>query len=361
MPFQDKFIAGDDFSARMAAEGAAAFSLDVAGRTRLKIGRVRCGAFSEENALLRKLRRHASVDRLSGSFEAETVLPFGCEYQISRTVELCDGFADWTLDVRALNYGVVEALNLEELTFCGPWIKIEFLIFGGHEFRSGVPGSERAEFYRGEEIPWVVRLTAEDGVRIEFLTGADLWRHRSARRLPGAHCEFALHGNTDEIKMVRNVLRFDPETPIEKRPWRFSNLIAWESPGRRSQATTASGSDRDGATRIDLALEKIACLTSSAGRKFMRSAIRRAADNLIFENASPSLCFDAAHLERPAKKELEHCDVDDFMHFYLWGNRQLAPNTFSLRMTPRPGTLLADSVCCANLSRPPRQLRDEEE
>lgn len=359
MPFQDKFIAGDDFSARMAAEGAAAFELDVAGKTRLKIGRVRCGAFSEENALLRKLRRHVSVDALSASFETETVLPFGCEYQISRMVEICDGFADWTIDVRALNYGMVEALQLEDLTFCGPWTKIEYLIFGEEKFRSATPGAENVDFYRAAEIPWVVRLTADDGVRIEFMTGSDLWRHRSARRLPGAHCEFALHGNAGEIRMTRDMLRFEPETVIEKRPWRFSNLISWECSGRKPQPPAAPGAGPE--TRIDLAAENISCLASSAGRKFMRSTIRRAANNLIFENASPSLCFEAAHLERPAKKELEHCDADDFMHFYLWGNRQLAPNAYSLRMTPRPGTLLADSVCCANLNHPPRQLNVEEE
>lgn len=360
MPFQDKIIAGDDFSARMTAEGATAFELDVAGKTRLKIGRVCCGAFSETNALLQKLRRHTAVDRLSASFEAETVLPFGCEYQISRKVEICDGFADWTLDVRALNYGLIEALSLEELFFCGPWTNVEFLIFGENAFRTVIPGSEKAELYRAEEIPWIVRLTAADGVRIEFLTGADLWRHRSARHLPGAHCEFALTGNADEIKMERNVLRFDPETSIEKRPWRFSNLIAWENPGR--QLRVAPGACDDGSeTRIDLAAEKVACLSSSAGRKFMRSTIRRAANNLIFENASPSLCFDAAHLGRPAKKQLEHCDADDFIHFYLWGSRQLAANGFSLQMQPAAGSLLADSVCAANLNAPLRPLNDNDE
>ncbi len=352
MAWEEKIIAGADFAGRMTAGGATAFELDIAGKTRLRIGRVRCAGFSEETALLKKLRRHSSADSLSASAEAETILPFGCEYLISRQLEMCDGFADWTLDVRAVNRGLVESLRLEDVIFCGPWKRLEYLLFGETEFRSVEPGSETGDFYRGEEIPWIVRLTAEDGVRVEFLAGTDLWRHRSARRLAGAHAEFALTGNTGELCLERDVIRFEPETVIEKRPWRFTNLIAWETPDRPAAET---GNE----TAIDFAAAKIGCLTGSAGRKFMRSAIRHASGNLVFENAAPSLCSDAAHLERPAKKELEHCDADDFMHFYLWGNRQLMPNGFSLRFTPQSGALLADSVCAANLAKIPRLFPEE--
>ena len=355
MAFEDKIIRGEGFFAAVRPEGPAAFGLTVGGVSRLELGRIRCGAFSEESALLKKLRRHDTADALSVSVESECVIPFGCEYRAARRLELCDGFARWTVDVAPVGRGAVEALNLEDVVFRGPWNRLEYLLFGEERFRTAEPGAGETEFYRGEEIPWAVRLISADGVRVEFLTAGDLWRHRAARRMTGARSEFALRGSATELRFEREIFRFGPESVIERRPWRFTNLIVWSDPARPDEPPP------EDERTVDLAAEGIGCLCGAAARRFLRAAIRRGTGALRLENAALQLCTDAAHLERPARQTLEHCDVGDALHFYLWGNRQLAASGGSLRITSKTGTPLADSAAADNLGRKLRPLTGEKD
>ncbi len=226
-----KTIAGPGFTGTVYAEGGAVFELAAGGRPLLRLGRTRCGGFAEDGALLKKLRFHASLDSLSASIDTASVIPFGCEYLVSRELEMVAGLALWTVDVSAVARGIVSAVELEPVTFPGPWRTLEYLIYGEKEFRRVEPGETETEFYRGRELVMSVRLTAADGARVEFNAGGDLWRHRAAMHLPEAEGEYALSGSADRIVLTRRVFAFGADAVIEKRPWRFRNSFAWSLPG----------------------------------------------------------------------------------------------------------------------------------
>ena len=101
-----KTIAGPGFTGTVYAEGGAVFELAAGGRPLLRLGRTRCGGFAEDGALLKKLRFHASLDSLSASIDTAAVIPFGCEYLVSRELEMVAGLALWTVDVSAVARGI---------------------------------------------------------------------------------------------------------------------------------------------------------------------------------------------------------------------------------------------------------------
>lgn len=364
-----KTIAGPGFTGTVYAEGTAVFELAAGGRPLLRLGRTRCGGFAEDGALLKKLRFHASLDSLSASIDTASVIPFGCEYLVSRELEMVAGLALWTVDVSAVARGIVSAVELEPVTFPGPWRTLEYLIYGEKEFRRVEPGETETEFYRGRELVMSVRLTAADGARVEFNAGGDLWRHRAAMHLPEAVGEYALSGGADRIVLTRKVFAFGADAVIEKRPWRFRNSFAWSLPGD----TFAVPGDEAVLDFADVALpesgrrvrcggeaESRPCLTSPAARRIFRDFVRRSAADLRIGGLAPGCCCAAAHLERPGKKELEHLDLDDCISFYLWGNRQLAKNGHHLRITPAAEGPFAGSVSAANLGEYPRLPLEEQ-
>ncbi len=363
----DKVIAGPGFTGTVHPDGDRVFELRAGTRELLRFGRVRCGGFAESGALVKKLRGHGSLDALSASIDMESIVPFGCEYRIGRELEMVSGLGLWTVDVSAVTRGIVSAVELEPVVFPGPWAKMEYLVYGEREFRCVVPGGEEREFVRGRELVMSVRLTAPDGVRVEFNAGGDLWRHRAAAYLPEVEGEYALTGSSKEVVLTRKVFVFPAEAVIEKRPWRFRNSFAWSLPG---DEPGCPGEDSDSEAVLDYAALELPesgrriecgggsthfpCLTSPAARRIFRDFVRRAGSNVRVAGLAPGVCGAAAHLERPGRRELEHLDLDDCISFYLWGNRRLAEKGFRLRIAPFSEGPFAGSVCAANLGHYPR-------
>ncbi len=370
MSFQEAVIAGAGFSARVEPSGKYAFTLNLEGRPRLRTGRAGCAAFSELSALPKSFRRHASSDGLSASVESRSVIPFGCEYEVRREIELWDGCGTLTVDVAAVNHGAVGDLSLGEVSFPGPWTKLEFLLWGEKEFRSVELTGEEREFHHSPEIPVMIRLADGAGCVVEFAAGSDLWRHRAGFRTPGAAGEFTLAGNAEEVRFTRQILRYEPEAELKKRPWRFSSLIAWRTGSDPEPEPVGERFDLASATlpesgrrvpTADGGSAALPCLASPAGRKFIRNLVRRAPGSLVLTGAAPELCLDAAHLGRVGKGELEHFDLEDYFAFHLWGNHQLAGRGDSFPMLPAPECRFAGSAAVGNLGRAPRKLFPAEE
>lgn len=364
----EHLISGNDFILRSMANGKDSLILEVAGRPRLSCGRVRCAEFSEQNGISQKFRVHRSADNLTASFETASIIPFGCEYKVERNLEAANGFATLTLDISAVNYGRVGNVALEDLVFNGPWVKLEFLIFGEEKFRTFAPTSSEQIFYQSHETPVMIRLTAEDGVKVEFAIGSNLWEHRAGLRISGATSKFVLSGNQDKILFQRQILNFEAETEVEKRPWRFRSVLAWSAPKKESAPLPE-------AQTIDFAAAPIAesgckvksdgtilpqfCLASAPARKFIREQVRLAASSIRIDHANFGICMSAAHLKRANKKMLEHFDLEEWIAFYIWGNRQLLKNGYNLTMHCASG-LFSDSVSAANLARCLCQLEERE-
>lgn len=371
MPNERKTIAGPGFTATVFGGSDCALELNTGGRVRMRLGRTRCGGFDETGALLKKLRFHHSLDRLSASVETASVIPFGCEYNVGRNLEAMAGVAQWTVDVSAVTRGIVSAVELEPVTFPGPWKTLEYLVYGEEAFRRVELEKEDAEFHCGRELVVSIRLTADDGARVEFNAGGDLWRHRAAMHRPELDGEYLLAGSASELVFRRKVFAFPAEATIDKRPWRFKNSFAWTLPGDRfaepgeeAVLDFAAAELPESARRVGCggAMEAAPCMTSAVARRMFRDFVRRGGEgNLKVAGLTAGCCCAAAHLERPNKGELEHFDLDDCIGFYLWGNRQSAKKGHHLRVTPAAEGPFAGSVSAAILERYPRVPLEEQE
>ncbi|MBP5531867.1 MAG: hypothetical protein J6Y54_07565 [Lentisphaeria bacterium] len=312
------------------------------GAAFFRLGRVKCGKFGELSALPEKFRMHRAEDAGEAELESAGVIPFGCEYRVVRDCRVSCGCASLTTDVSAVTGGRVGDLELEPLSFCGEVTGAEFLIFGEEKFRK-VEFPARGTIYSGSEVPLMLRATYADGLRCEMALGADVWRHRAAFGIPGAESEYELSAADGELKLTRRVLKYDPETEPERRPWRFTALIGWDD----GKAVPAPDGE---------AFELPGCAMSAASRRALRSLVRRSDKSLNWRNADPAVCGEAAHVSRSGRGELAHFDLEELLTAWRWSNRQLGKCGAHLTLTPKPGGLFADSVIFKNLGRPAAKL-----
>lgn len=289
------------------AAGTAEIALDDGrdGETGIVIGAARCGKFSEADAPVGKLRTHMTDDGLVSSAEMARRIAFGCEYTVEREFELAGESLKVTTDVNAGMAGALRSLELEELFFAGNWEKV-FLFDGAElqrlEIADGV-------FFRSEKAPLLLRFAAPDGTVVEYACGNDYWRQSAGGG------EFALERSEDGIAFRRRVFQTaEEEAAPDRKNWRFKYLLAWKTPesgGTGKPAEKISASDAFGGM----------CMTSPAARKNFRSFVRSNASASEIVDCRTHFCPDAAHLERPGRKELWHYDLEDYRNFYVWANR----------------------------------------
>jgi len=321
----------------------------------LQLGRIRCDDFTEAMALYGKFRRHDTEDGLKANFESEAVIPFGCEYTIRKQMTVCGNLAILTNDIWANGHGVVRKLELEDVIFTGPWARLEYLAIDGDSF-VGVDLTAESFAVESASLIVMVRLTAAGGKQVEFACGSDLWRH-----LSGVNGNFTLSGNAQSVVFKRRIFAFAADAEVERRPWRFKNIIAWSD----GKAATVAAEQR-----IDIAKwpQEAAALREFHGRthgfcaaspvfeRQFRKVIRRSDKSLIFVHGSAGFCDVSAHMERANKKELLHFDLESLVTLYIWGNRQLDKQGKFMLMGDFTDTLFADSVIVKNMGKIPEKL-----
>ncbi|MDD3886851.1 MAG: hypothetical protein PHI35_08260 [Victivallaceae bacterium] len=349
-------VTGDGFSAVMYAAGEISFELEIAGQVRMRQARTECGGFAGAMSLPQKLRCHALLDGFSVGLESETRLPFGCEYSTARSIELFNGGGSCTVDVRALNRGVVGDLALGDLEFPGPWNRLE-LYTGDAKPQIFALAEAENVLYCDEKPPLLLRLYAADGLAFEYAAGVDFWRLGAAGQIAGCHAEFAVKGSTSGVNFRRRVLKYDADAVQEKRPWRFKSVFGWSLAQATPPANAQEVPVAESAFRIDAGGQRSAapCPVAASVQRQLRDAVRRTDKDIVIA-VEPGLCFDAAHLERPAKKLLPHFDLENWLAFYLWGNRQLAKRGLALTLRDAGCGNFSGSPLLAAMSRPPRQI-----
>ena len=304
----------------------------------LCLERAKCGKFGELSVLPDKFRLHRSEDGCSADVESSGVIPFGCEYRVSREFSLTPGCAVLTSDISAVNYGRVDGIELEPVAFRGAWKFVEFLIFGEERFRRVERGTDGI-IYSGGELPLLIRVAFASGRRIEFAAGADVWRHRAAQRLAAASAGFEIAVTPAEVRFTRMVLRYASDAEPERRPWRFTSLIGWSDDAGTSPAEGES-------------LSFSACALDAKVRRELRNAVRRAAAPLVWRDVAPRICREAAHVARNGRGDFEHFDLEELVADWRWANRLLRKDGRSLRLVPDPRGIFADSVILSVLSKP---------
>lgn len=339
-----KTASGPGFDFFLYARGKNAVQLDLNGIPRLLMGRVTLEEkFSETGALEKKLRRHDSVDMLSIGLESLNVLPFGCEYAISRNFEITDGFAEFADDIAALHHGRVGSLELEPMTFTGSPAAVSFILPGESTFRT-VALKEAQELYSGSTPLLMLEVTWADGAVVSYSTGTDLWRHGAAGKIRGASAGFTLAFDGEMLVYERKVLIYSEETEPEKRPWRFKNLLAW----RTEKAVTLPETDASFAVT--------GCQVNPAARRDVRKKVRSGRGNMLMTGISPRICAEGSHVEKPGKTGYDHFDLAEYVSFRLWANRQLMKNGGSLVMQPEKENIFINTAAVQNLSSVPRPL-----
>ena len=317
----------------------------VGGTAFFQLGRVKCGKFGELSVLPEKFRLHRSEDAAEVELEFSGVIPFGCEYRVARDCRVSSGCASLTTDISAVTGGRVDGIELEPLVFSGTFAAVEFLIFGEESFRR-VDAPAAGVLYKGCEPPLMIRVIYADGTRCEVALGADVWRHRAARGIPGAESEYELTAAEDRLKLTRCVLKYASETEPERRPWRFTILIGWDDGAGSPKRTVGEVFELPG------------CAMSAASRRSLRALVRRSEKSLDWHGVAPSVCGDPAHVSRPGKSELAHFDLEELLAAWRWSNRLLGKSGAHLVLTPKADGIFADSVILGNLGRPSAELRD---
>jgi len=341
-----KTAAGEDFSFSLFARGKFSARLTVNGLERLCLGRVTLEEkFSETGALEKKLRRHEAADLLSVGLESLHELPFGCEYAISRNFEVSNGFADCSSDIKALHFGRVGSLDLEPVIFRGAPCRAGFLTCDGKRFREAALSGNKVLY--SDRLPLLAVVASwPDGTGVEYAVGTDLWRHCAAQNIPDAESEFTLSFRDGELVYERRVLIYGKEAVPEKRPWRFKNLIAWRS-----------GGDLPAAPAEDVVFSVPGCQVSPASRREVRRRVRTGAGNMVMTGASPCLCADSSHVERPGREGFRHFDLAEYVSLRLWANRHLMKSGGSFAVRCDEKSIFFNTVAARNLASVPRRLQ----
>lgn len=316
-------------------------------RTLMRINRGSFAGFAEISALPEIFRLHRAEDSLSASLESRSVIPFGSEFKVERDIVITDGAASMVTSVAACNRGEVGNITLETLEFPGPWAKVNYLLYGESKLHS-CKFRENGEFYSGSELPWFIQVEYRDGSKAEFMTGSDVWRHRAASRMEGVDSSFRIADTDGTLTFERNILIYAEETPVEKRPWQFESLFAWSTPLEDIPA---------GGTLFAVP----GCLAARNVQRSLRHAVRSAETDLILTDYKAAFCNEAAHIDRPGKKVLEHIDIQELFQFYCWGNRQLNKKALALTVASAEQPLVPGCLLLERLSKKPKQLLFDED
>ncbi|MBO5924099.1 MAG: hypothetical protein J6Q81_06255 [Lentisphaeria bacterium] len=274
---------------------------------------------SEADALQEKCRFHGKLDNQEVEVESLSVYPFGGESAIGRTHNLRGNLLEVKVDIKPGRSEVVRNLELEDAVFYGEFTKAEMLS------TMPEPGKnwEFAQLNLADGTIWqhttpfaVLLLTRADGTVLEMGSGGDWWRTCGT-----GNTAWSIVKAADKIIVKRKVIAIADDVEIERRPWRFNYYIAWN---KTSAAAICAGKD-------DIILEfdpQAAgnCFAAPAVRKYLRKLIRQQLDkpgNVVLQVPDVKSCDDAAHLERPGKKQLRHWDMCELFALYSWGNRAL--------------------------------------
>ncbi|MBQ9088574.1 MAG: hypothetical protein IJY46_07325 [Lentisphaeria bacterium] len=333
------FANGSSFTAFAAGE----YAVEAGGEKEnfFRLGRISAAGFSGALALPEKLRCHRTNDNLCAEFDSVNVIPFGCEYRVKRHWTVFSNIALLNCDIAADNGGVVRDLELEPVEFLLKAEKVEFRIYGENAVRT--VNAPEGELYSGSAAVLMVRVTAADGAQAEYICGDDIWRHRGAEKIAGASAEYRIAVEDGKVVLTRKVLITPDEVTVEKRPWKFKSIFSWRTPGSVTVPESAGE---------EFALE--GCFAFAFARREVRKVVRRTGKDavLLLKGEFPRLCDDPAHLERPAKHPVEHCDLGAAAADYLWANRELAKRG-SVMVMKGSSMLYGEAVTLANLNSVP--------
>ena len=322
MDFIPAFISGAGADLRQSVSGAIleyrVTSTSLPMKMEILPGKI--NGVSESGALCEYKRTHVTLDTFGAGYEFCDRIPFGAEYKFRRIMELGAGWGTVSCDAMIVGPGNVHSLELGTVVLHGSWIKCR-LAFADGRVETKEISPDGSVFV--SSVPWrAVELADKDGNRFEIGTGDDWWRWVQTE---DAGSEYSLE--IRDSKAVYSRKLFDIPEPAEndtgetvrRKSWRSQWYWAW-FPVNFAAANDAC------VTVADIEPE---CCKTPGFQRAVRNAVRKlgaSAELLGLRRNSNLLCKDAAHLERPGKKELLHFDRCEALKTYLWANRRIIAN-----------------------------------
>ena len=300
-------------------------------------GGIRCDRFDEAASLPSKVREHRSNDGYHFDAETKRTLPFGCEYDIKRTVDLYDGGARITADVNPANGGTLRHFELDPVVISGSIRRFGWQ-FDGEAIRWQDLPPAAETVLDTPFAPAVLAVESASGLVVEIGCGDDLWRHRP--ELPGNTPHCLVTAGPEGIRMQRTILDFAADAEVERRPWRWEYFAAWSLPADTAAAPTDADDStwpqdlpETGRRLLADGSRTGSCPTSAPFRRQLRNRIRAARGDLRLLHADAGLCTDAAHTGRTGKQQLVHGNAGELLAFHQWGARQLAARGSAFRIS----------------------------
>ncbi len=352
----------------------------------MNVNPVKFGSFGENSGIVKKLRRHETMDGATHSIEMLSTIPFGSEPQVARNIQFAQNHAKIITDIEIKSSLPVKKLYVDNFTLTGKiteiavvsgkdlsvanilWQKIADLDFSETE-------NNKFSIYNSEKPFLILLVKNSSGDIFEVGTGDDLWRWQTALSHKHIGSEFSITVDSKcNVNVERLVLDLtcDAEAKLESRNWRFKWYFAWQNGDQKTESkeelaellnkaqllTTAKGKKPDvitdnlifkfteeslidAAFLVDEAKKTLnapcfeAPVTLKALRKWLRSTITAADKSvkvitLICEDNA--LCYNASHLDRGNMEKVVHLDITSKMDFWIWANKQCLKRGLKLEL-----------------------------
>ena len=323
----EKKIFSSDFELSLRGAESDFCSMSLPGTLSMSMGGLSCNSFNESGCMTDKFKVHSRIDTFGAEAELFQTIPFGTEFKVKRRFECASSFMRMTLDVDP-GRGAIEDLQLEDIVFEGDLQKVRIFSIDGSEIHLDVADltDNTAVFYNGEIPPLAVQVEDSTGAFAEFGCGNDIWRHQTVRLYSHCQAQFTVEGNKNKITFRRHALKIAKDFVMPKRSFRFKYYVAF-------------GDKNNNAENAETKFSTNECMSAPACRRKIRDFLRKNSDKSIQIEAENFLCFESAHLERPAKEKLIHWAVEDFFEILLWGSKLLTPNGAKLIFAPQKNTV----------------------
>lgn len=333
---------GKDWAIRFGEPRRDRFTLQCAEDLFLISGCSTINGLSEQSALPSRLRPHVSEDEKEFSFDSKTVIPFGAEPSVLRKYKITERIMHLTTDlVMRINPGMTD-LTAGDFQVRGDIEKVMIYDTDGI-----LKEAEGDLLYEGTKPPLSVIFQSKSGAMLEISTGEDVWRWSMAEQLGGTSL-FKIERAEFGIRYTRELFHWIPkkeEQPPPGRVWRFNVLISWcnaKTPRPRRPSNPKAF--------LDCASEAFAkglckengnvCFSANGTVNYLKKWVRsnladlQEGDVLLLDNVSAGPCLNAAHQDRPRKKELLHWDLTALLEFKRWAEKQLNRSGATLKLIP---------------------------
>lgn len=334
-------IGSEDAEFRFSKESAPAFNFYLNGEERLRLMPLSFGEFDESSGFISTLKLHEAQDEASWSADTKSIIPFGPEPSVSRTIEIFANYALVTTDVKTTKGISCSSFGVDSLFLPGTWKTASIIRVSDKDCR--IKEIESIDFEKKKKVyedgmPFLVAvLESEKGERLEVGTGDDVWRWSSAERLGGTS-SFSIEQTKDGVMIKRDVLRLEDPSAFPARDWRFKWYFAWDS-GKK--ATKKAISENAGIT-FDLRKSKwpdpakiifagqirkevcfCAHISQKRFKKIVRSASEQSGQTVKFVNIEPHLCEENSHTGKTNMEKTVHWDMMKMLDLRLWAEKQL--------------------------------------